>query len=152
MPAKAAAVSRPIQLKFEEGGRKVVVEPDDRSSYRMLVRQVIDACHLWNQQIEAQDRLTDELLPRLQKWVTEHAQHLDSAFLAPRDTGLLFVIMCNGPYDWSLEDPLTDLDVQLASEFPDFWLDVLETPLLDDDGLEAFVPAQRLVFDISPAE
>jgi hypothetical protein len=147
MTATQTGKALPIRLRAAEGSTRAVVEPDDQDRFMMLVDQVIRACRLYQATAVQINEFEHKLVPQLQGWVSSHAKRLSAAHLTLRDTGLLFVVSCVEAYDFELEDELTDLDVAIAEQHPDFVLDVLQTPKLDEGALAAFVGESSLVFD-----
>jgi hypothetical protein len=138
-PARTRAV---IELHCQDRDGVVRVVPDDQDQMLLSVRDAIEACRAFDDQLRF-GRQFDQLLQRLGEWVRERQASVRSAYLTARDFGLLFLLVRRGgQYDEALEESLTDLDLEVAND-PDYSLirlDVLAVPEVSAESLRSFLP------------
>lgn len=90
------------------------------------------------------------LIERLRRWLSDHFEKINAAYLSVRDEDLLFLIVQkNARFDADLTDSLTELDLLIANS-PDLGLvdlEVMEVPPLSTDSLRSLLSASTILFD-----
>lgn len=149
---KTKAAVKPIQLKFEDAGRRVVVTPDDNDRYLLTVEQAILACNLMERVSGFQPRF-EKMLSRLAAWLSDSRGAVDSAYVTIRDAGLLFlVVRKNTEYDREFEDALTELDLAVARDrdTSGITISMLALPKCSNASISGFLhPDYSLQYDAS---
>jgi len=113
----APTKSEPIRLNFREADRKVLVEPENEDRFITTVGQAAVACQVADREARFYFQVRNTLLQKLWDWLRAHRNQVESAFLAVREGGLLFLVVRDAAaYDAVFEDELTDLDLQIARE------------------------------------
>jgi hypothetical protein len=131
----------PVRLKWSEGNRTVLFEPEDESRFTMKVKEVIQSCNIHQQSDEFESQFND-LKNILGNWIHGRKDKITKAFLTIRDTRVLFIVITkNVEYDSRLEDELTNLDLAIAHTplFSAISLSVQSLPQCDSDIYEAFL-------------
>ena len=115
------------------------METEDQDRFIVAVSEAIAACRFYDELRTSRHEFWDDLVPQLHKWLTDHAEKVTAGYLTPRESGLLFLVVCHDVYDEALEEDLTRLDIDMARKHPLFSLDVLEVPNLDREQLASFI-------------
>ena len=120
----------PIDLHWEQDGRKVVVKPKDGERFILTVGEAVRACRSQQRIVDFKE-LFQKLLNTLAGWIIDHHDKVKTAFCTVRDADLLFVVIKkDNKYDDDFEDDLSDLDIKIARDkkFQDIQFNVLALP------------------------
>ena len=119
--------SRPIRLNVRSE-KRVVVEPEDEDRFVLTVREAAQACQQHHDDKEW-ETLFNRFLIFLESWGKNHSDKVASVFVNVCD-GALNILICtaDGLYDTSLDDMLTDLDLELVKEFDWLVAEVMQVP------------------------
>ncbi len=131
----------PIELRYIEKDRNVIVKPDDAERFTMTVEETIRACQL-NKKVSEFNPIFNRLLQRLALWIKKHAEKIDDAYITVRDACLFFVVVQKmKTYDRQFEDVLTELDLSIARDtlFADIRLNVLAIPKTSPEAILTFL-------------
>jgi len=126
----------------------VIVSMEDHNTVFLPIDVVIRACG----SVEKISRFTKQLtdtLAILGEWIKNHTSGVKEAYLTSRDAGLLFLVVCRSKsFNESLEDSLTDLDIQIAQNdaFDLIKLSVLALPDSGPDEVASFLDTQSLKY------
>jgi len=136
----------PIQLDWEDKDGKVTITPKDQDRYLLGVRTIIERAQ-YGREIELFSEQLTLLQRELATWL-KGRDDLSQAFLTMRDGGLFFlVVKKDAKYSESLEDELSDLDIQLANDdLLNLPVDVLALPNASADSIDTFLDS---VFAVS---
>ena len=132
----------PIELKWQEGDRQVVIVPKDQPRFIATLNKAIQVCQTHISRFEEFQKQFDNLLLLLHGWANEREARINTVYLAVRDAGLLFVVVRNEvPYDSEFEDELTDLDLKIAHDknFDKIRLNVLALPNASMESIATFL-------------
>jgi hypothetical protein len=109
----------------------------------MTVEAVVRACKTYGQITEVGKQVR-KLLRKLREWFDNHVDSISEAYLTTRDSGLLFlVVQEDKAFNPSLEDALTDLDLEVANDQENFnliRLSVLSLPATSEESVRFFLP------------
>jgi len=140
MPNEATMNPSVLQLDWRNEGGIATVTPRDQDRYVVKVRTLVERLHKVGH-IEAFEEKLTLLQKELASWLVDRTD-VAKAFLTLRDGGLLFLIIKkNSDYNESLEDELTDLDIQLAKDrdLMPLSVDVLALPSVSDVAVSTFI-------------
>lgn len=131
----------PVRLDWSEKDRKVIVAPEDNDKYFSTVKEAIEACKAYENQVRFAEQFKS-VLDELGKWSKDRTRRLEHVFLTVQDASLLFLVVTKRKtYDAELENELTDLDIRVAND-PDFAsisLSVQSLPSCSTDGYSSFL-------------
>ncbi len=131
----------PIELHCGHKDRNVIVSPADSDRFTFTVEETIRACQL-NKKVSEFKPVFNNLLENLGKWIKNHTDKIDNAYITVRDACLLFVVVQKDkPHDRKFEDELTDLDLSVAHDaiFSDIRLNVIAIPKTSPDAVLTFL-------------
>jgi uncharacterized protein YjaG (DUF416 family) len=141
-----------IDLHFEDQSGQVRVIPPDKDLMILSVKEAIEACRAFNDQIDFKSQF-DALLNALGAWINARREKFSEAFLTTRDAGLLLlIVMKSSQYDVELESQITELDMAIAND-ADYALipfSALAIPACPADSVHSFLSrklALRYVID-----
>ena len=112
-------------------------------SREMVMRAGRLAAHL--DEIDAQLAAVQEVV---QSWCRSQVDRISNAYVVLKGDGFLFlVVQKSKEYDRTLEDSLTDLDIEIAQnpEFNHIHLSVLAIPAFSEEAIESFLPNRKSV-------
>jgi hypothetical protein len=135
-----------IELNCHNNARVKVV-PADKNVMMLTVRAAIEACRAYDEQLQFNDQF-EHLLPALGAWLSDRKDKVDRAYLTVAETGLMFLVMLKDVhYDSSVEDELTEFDLQIANDvdFSLLRISMLAIPQSNEDALQAFLDPERAV-------
>ncbi len=149
-----AKSAEPIRLVSRDKGRQVLVCPEDEDRFLLTVQEAIQACRAHKPQDRAAiDKGFNLLKDRLGQWAYRHRDQIHKAFLTIRDAGLLFLVVGKQRHrDNSLEDDLTDLDLDVArtEDLEMIPLSVLAIPRCNQSSYRSFInPSLSLVYQLN---
>ena len=136
-----AMSAEPIQLRWTEGDRRVVIALEDQHRLAATVDEVIHACRM-RQKSEDVSQVLNDLWQALASWCGQHAEKIKAAFCTVRDSGLLFVVVAKGvAFDRDLQDELVDLEIQIArdEQYEQLQLTTLALPNCQPEGYWSFL-------------
>ena len=143
-------VESPIQLRWGEKNKRVVVIPEDEDRFILTVEAAIRACNV-AVEYSAFMPVFRNLLTRLGEWTRQHKKQILDAYLTVRDNELMFVIVKKTrEYNRALEDLLTSLDIRIAQDkdFEMIKLSVLGLPKSPTKSVADFLsPQNTLKYD-----
>jgi hypothetical protein len=143
--AEMAAVVRhkgPVQLRFDDG--KVVVTPEDQDRFVLAADSAVSACQMMNAGLELRRRFTDEYLTRVFQWSQQHADGIQSVYVAFQDVGLsVFVVGSSGEYDFKLDDPISDLEAEMEDK--GWTCDIVQLPTGDVESRRSFFDEEKSI-------
>jgi hypothetical protein len=85
-------------------------------------------------------------LSHIHEWAQQHSDVVSAAFVGVSSEGLTGVIVTKGPeYRTDLDDEITDLDIQLADQFPACRADILQSPEGEPEGRIPYISLERAV-------
>ena len=131
---------RTIELRYGDES-DVVVTPADEDRFALSVDDAIAACHAHTKEREFRKQ-HKILFEQLTRWLRDHKDTVERAYLTTRDNGLLFLVVTRSKeMDPNLQDSLTELDVEIAN---DAYLDlirlsVLAIPNASESNIESFI-------------
>jgi hypothetical protein len=123
---------------------QVWVETEDEDRFLTTVEAAAHACKVYGKMAEVGKQLRT-LLRKLADWIKNH-DDVREAYLTPRDSGMLFLIVRKSKkFDSAFEDALSDLDVEIANDeaFALIRLSVLALPDTSEESIRSFLPAFR---------
>jgi hypothetical protein len=125
----------PVQLRFDGG--KVVVTPEDQDRFVLAANSAVEACQMMNAGLQLRQRFADEFLTRIYQWCQQYADRVNDCFVAMRDGTLtVFIIGAKGEYDFSLDDPISELEAEMEDK--GWSSDVVQLPGDDADSRRTF--------------
>lgn len=130
-----------IDLHFQDDGATVRVTPQDKDLMILSVKEAINACRAFADQIRFKSQF-DALLSRIGVWIKSRQERISAAFITTRDAGLLLLIVTkNKAYDDDLESEITDLDIQVANDadFGMIDLSILAIPNSPPETVRSFL-------------
>jgi hypothetical protein len=134
----------PIPLDFQSV-RQVVVAAKDGDRWVTAVQRAAQACRSaldqkeWTAQFEA-------FLACIHQWAEEHSDTVAAAFLGISSEGLTGVIVTKGlEYRLDFDDAVTELDIELAKEFPNCRADILQSPEGAPESRIPYISLERAV-------
>ena len=140
----------PIQLRWGEKNKRVVVTPEDENRFIVTVEAAIRACNA-AVQYSAFEPVFSNLLTHLGEWKRQHEEQILDAYLTVRDAELMFVVVKKTrEYDREFEDLLTSLDIGIAQDkdFEMINLSVLGLPKSPTKSVADFLsPQNTLKYD-----
>lgn len=140
--AGSKAQQRPLKLDFRSE-RTVVVVPEDEDRFVVSSREAALACRRAADEKDWQNEFRS-FLAAVHTWCERHSDSIDGAYLALGDEGLkVFLITAKDEYDFSLDDEVAQLGIELAGSFPDCPTDVLHVPNMDPKDLRSFFSPSR---------
>jgi hypothetical protein len=132
----------PVQLRFDGG--KVVVTPEDQDRFVLAADTAVQACQWMNAGLQLRQKFADEFLARVFQWCQQHADSVGSCYVAMRDGALtVFVIVSKDEYDFSLDDPLSDLEAEMEDK--GWSSDFIQLPAGDADSRRAFFDEEKSI-------
>jgi hypothetical protein len=136
MATRDNTAERPLRLSFRDS-RQVVVTPENEDRFVLTSKDAAQACRTgldlesWKSQFKA-------FLGHINQWCEEQGERVARCYVGPSSEGLTVVVVTRGPeYQFDFDDVITQLDIELAREFPDCRADVLQS---EDDDLDNLVP------------
>ena len=132
---------RYIRLDHTEKETGVVVTPESEDRFALTMELAIRGCAL-SSQIDKLNEQIGSLLEMLHLWISEHSYIINQAYVALRDTGLLFLVVQKGKrFDPALEDELTELDIGIAQseKFDLLNFSVLALPECGEEAVKSFL-------------
>jgi hypothetical protein len=136
-----AASADVIDLHFEDDSGGVRITPPDRDLMVLSVKEAVEACRAFNDQIAFKDQF-DQLLDRLGAWIKARQEKISQVFITTRDAGLLLLVVTKfAGYDADFEAELTELDMEIANDadFSLIPLGVLAIPTCPPDSVHSFL-------------
>lgn len=95
----------------------VVIEPEDNDKFILWVKEVIQACRVFDEYKELFEQQLVHLKDMLGSWIQRHEEKITKACLTLQDARFYFLIVTNQPtYDGQIEDDLTDLELEVARD------------------------------------
>jgi hypothetical protein len=144
--AQAQGKKTPISIdESADGGRQVVLRPENNDIFIRTGRQVIAGCSLGI----SLDLWLDELnsmMSFVAQWAKEHSASVDACFIEPRPRcTMLFFVPKSAHFDFDLADELVKLNVQVVK---DFNVGMVETHQIPDSELDRFLnpPMARQIY------
>ncbi len=130
-------------IRFHDTEQKVLIETDDGDRFLTTAAEIASVLGI----VKAENIMKFhgewmELNQRLGEWIKEHQASIKSAYLAPRDRCLLFIVVPIDPrYRDDFEDQLSDLDIEIANNpaFSTIHLSVMSLPTDAPAGLDCFI-------------
>jgi hypothetical protein len=106
----------------------VVVAPDDRDRFVMTEEDAARACKRAQDDNEFRKQF-QEMLSYVHDWCAQNPQKIRAGYVTVGDSALN-VLLCleQRDYDFSLEDALVQLDIDIAERFPLCIVEVLQLP------------------------
>lgn len=119
--------AKPIYLTYRSV-EKVVVEPDDQDRFVTTVQDAARACKSAQVGTEWQAQF-ENFLARVHEWCEARKDRIDSSFVDVGDGGLrVNVCTSMADFDFDFEDEVTELDIELARDFPHCISEVSQIP------------------------
>jgi hypothetical protein len=119
----------------------------DGDRFVTTAQEAINFLSLAGRAVEFQRQLK-ELLDRLYDWVEERKERIGSAYIAFGRDGLTLVIVQRAvAFDFTFEDQLTDLDLEVANEqlFRLIPFSTLLVPKVGDAVLKSFLSSGQII-------
>ena len=142
-----------VNLSFADDHAQVVVSPADDDRFVLSMHQAIEACRAWSDE-EAFRAQVNLLIRRLARWIHVHQEKIRTSILTQCESGLLFVVVKNDlEFDRTLEDDLSDLELEVAKNEAEFGLihfDGMAVPPVDDTSLASMVGDNALELKLGP--
>lgn len=128
---------QPLWLDFRSE-QKVVVVPEDEDRFVVTSQEAARACRRVANEQEWKTEF-NSFLTNVHNWCKKHSQSIDGAYLSFGDEGLKLFLATNGDeYDFSLDDDVAKLGVDLTNTFPGCPVDVLHVPHTSLKELRSF--------------
>jgi hypothetical protein len=131
----------PIHLRFDAG--KVVVTPEDQDRFVLASESAVQACQIMNASLQLRERFKEEFLAGLFRWCQDHADKVGECYVAISHVLSVFIVGTSGKYDFSLDDPISDLE--MAMDEKGWSCDILQLPSNDTDSLKAFFNKEQSI-------
>ena len=97
-----------------------------------------------NAGLQLRERFNDEFLARIFQWSQQHADSVGSAYVVMRDGTLtVFAIGLRDEYDFDLDDPISDLEVEMEDK--GWACDIVQLPACDIDSKRAFFDEDKSI-------
>ena len=119
-----------------DGGRQVVLRPENNDIFIRTGKQVIAACSLgisldlWMDELQS-------LIERVAAWTKEHSESIESCFIEPRARCImLFFVPTSQSFNFDLADELVALNSKLIK---DFNVGMVETHQIPGTELDRFI-------------
>ncbi len=137
---------KPLRLDFRSE-QTVVVVPEDEDRFVTTSRDAAHACrraadeHEWRSEFH-------RFLTELNAWCQAHSRRIDRGYLGFGDEGLkVFLVTKQPEYDFTLDDGVSQLGVELDTQFPGCPADVMHVPDKPLKDLYSFFsPSKALQF------
>lgn len=125
--AKLKIRPKPIQLHFESANQVTVV-PDDEDRFVTTESEAARACQQFQHSREW-SRQWNDFLVHLNQWCEAHSDAIEAGYVTVGDSALN-VLMClrAADYDFTIEDEIADLDLELSEKFPLCIAEVIQIP------------------------
>ena len=135
-------------LLDEETGGQVQVIRRNRDQFFLSLGEAVAVCAAFAaSKAEFKSQMPD-LLDKLSDWVKARQARIKSAFFTVRpDNSALFVVtQKESPFDETLSNDLTDLDIEIANSaaYSLINLDVLAIPAVSRDSANAFLSSGQI--------
>ena len=137
-PSRTGKGAKPIRLNFEDLDTQIVVTPADNDRFVTTSSEAAQACKMaqdilrWNQEFQA-------FLRHIHYWCDKHKEKVARAYLSFSSDGLkLFLPTHGSDYRFDFDDEVSDLDLEIAKEFPTCPTEVMQLPENPDDALTSF--------------
>lgn len=134
----------PVQLRFDDSG--VTVTPEDQDRFFLTAKQAIKACRESKSQELMIQRFKDEFLAKIHDWCNRHSDMIGECYVASSPYGAVmsvFVIGSTGHYDFSLSDPISDLEISLVDN--GWTADVVQLPDGDVSRRMSFFDEEKAI-------
>ena len=142
--AKEQECSAPLVLTFGSSERLEVIA-EDRHRFYTTVSKAAEACKgaadtaLWIEQFK-------DLLNDLHKWCKEHASSVENCYVSWTEGQLkVFVTTPGEDYQFDFDDAITDLEIRLASVYPDCSAAVIQLPESPPNELTSFFSPEEAI-------
>ncbi|MFH1023463.1 MAG: hypothetical protein V1809_08735 [Planctomycetota bacterium] len=139
----------PLQLKWQERNRQIVITPEDEDRFAVTVEAAIAACRA----VEGMGKFRSQfktLLKRLAEWLGKHGGDVSNSYITVRDADLLFLVVQKAKaYQRDFEDALTELDIEVAQdrELNQIRLSVLAIPASSPESVASFLhPENSIIY------
>jgi hypothetical protein len=134
-------------LYEEQGGQVQVVRKNRDQFFLSLGEAVAVFAAFASSRVDFRSQMSD-LLDKLSDWVRSREDKIKSACFTVRpDNSSLFVVTQKDvPFDETLSDELTDLDIEIANDeaYSLISLDVLAIPAVSRESANAFLSSGRV--------
>lgn len=138
--------SDPIRLGFDDR-RQVVITPETMGRFVLPAAKAVAAC-VNQAQFEAFERAMrqkfQELCGRIGQWCAGRPE-VSRALYSQRDGDryLLLLVVKGDMHDFQLDDPVSDFDMELYRDFPEFPTSVMTVPQQSATGVSAVLDPQE---------
>jgi hypothetical protein len=140
----------PIQLAHEDGGRQVVMTPGDFDKFVWPATKAVSACvnHAAYESFQKSMRQQfEKLYLRIMQWCAKRPE-VQQALFAPREDEaryLLIFVTSGTTHNFELDDPVSDLDLELFRDFPEYPLSILTVPQEPKSAVAAFINPEEAI-------
>jgi hypothetical protein len=118
---------------------RVLITTLDEDRFFLPCAQAVEACKMHMSRKLWFDEL-DAMFVRVQKWATEHREQVHAAYAAPREGHVvIFIVPKSASFDLDLGAKATDLDIELAQQYPMIPSEVMQVPGQTPQQLSTFV-------------
>lgn len=125
--AKLKNRPKPIQLHFQSTSQVTVV-PDDEDRFVTTEKEAALACQQFEHSREW-NRQWNDFLFHLNGWCENHKNVIEAGYVTVGDSALNVLLCLHGSdYDFSIEDEIADLDLELSEKFPLCMAEVIQIP------------------------
>lgn len=137
--------AEPIRIDFGEPMRPVVVTPENRDRFVITSAEAARACHqadLEKNKLREWQLHFERYLAHLNAWARDRTETVSRIYVAAGLDGLqAFVVTPGSDYRFELDDPITELDLEITAKFPDCPSHVMQIPEDPADSLDSFFSA-----------
>jgi hypothetical protein len=135
-------------LLDEETGGKVQVIRKNRDQFFLSLGEAVAVCAAFAASRADFKNQMPDLLDKLSEWVKARQDKIKSAYFTvrPDNSALFLVTQREVPFDETLSDDLTDLDIEIANSaaYSLINLDVLSIPAVSRDSANAFLSSGQV--------
>ncbi len=112
-----------------DGGRQVLLRPENNDLFIRTGQQVISACKL-GISIEVWIQEMQSMFASVSKWVEERRDLIEACYSVPRSSKMvLFFVTKSEQFNFELADQLVDLNTHLITDFNIGMVEVQQIPL-----------------------
>lgn len=135
----------PIRIGFGELMRPVVVTPENRDRFVITSEEAARACHqadLEKNKLREWQMHFERYLAHLNAWARDRTDIVSRIYVAAGPDGLqAFIVTPGNEYCFELDDPITELDMEILTKFPDCPSHVMQIPEDPADSVDSFFSA-----------
>jgi hypothetical protein len=127
-----------------DGGRQVLLRPQDNDLFIQTGQQVISACRL-GISIEVWLKEMKSMFESVAKWAEKRKDVIEGCYSVPRNSQMvLFFVTTSDQFDFELAEQLVELNTHLLTEFNIGMVEVQQIPFKEADRFIDTEAARRI--------